>query len=175
MKHLLKIFILFSLSVSLFSCENAPSGTDSKANDDIDHLGEEEVASNQNTDAEIELNDGEKWEVNAEMKPHIAQGESAVDDFLSSTGKKEVASVSNKQSVSTRSGYKELAKELEIADKALISSCTMNGKSHDELHKWLHPHLELVADLGEAKSPSEAHLIIKKIDKSYERFWDYFQ
>jgi hypothetical protein len=77
----------------------------------------------------IELNNGEKWKVNAEMIPHILEGEEILAKY-------------------DNTDYKTLAKQLKEKNSGLIKSCTIEGKSHDELHKWLHPHIELITTLS---------------------------
>ena len=51
----------------------------------------------------------------------------------------------------------------------------MQGKSHDELHKWLHPYMELIKDLGNAKSDEEADQIVTTIQASFVIFNQYFE
>ncbi len=107
----------------------------------------------------IELNNGKKWAVNKEMKPFIAKGEALVNDYL----KKNL------------SDYHILAKEIKEQNDILIESCTMDGKSHEELHKWLHPHLELVENLEKETDANKAKDIILKLEKSYKEYSRYFQ
>src|SRR5690554_5471571 len=76
----------------------------------------------------IELDNGAKWKVNEEMIPFVHNAEAILGQYKGGD-------------------YKKLAEQLANENKKLINSCTMKGKSHDELHKWLHPHLELVKDL----------------------------
>lgn len=160
MTRLFKIFTLFLLSISLFSCGNSPSSDNVDATHEDHHqLNEDSIALSHNTDATIELNAGEKWVINDEMKPNIAQGEAALNDYIASKS----------------TDYKALAAKLKDADNSLISSCTMDGKSHDELHKWLHPHLELVGELDAAQNEKEANSVVQNLKKSYENFWIYFQ
>ena len=65
-------------------------------------------------------------------------------------------------------------KEIIIKNDELINSCTMDGKSHDELHKWLAPHLELVEKLG-ASDDAEAKELVSKLADSYKTYHEYFQ
>ena len=51
----------------------------------------------------------------------------------------------------------------------------MKGKSHDELHKWLAPHLKLVADLEKANNEIEAKELLLKLKSSYDLYDQYFQ
>lgn len=107
-------------------------------------------------DIAIELNDGQKWKVNAEMTPHILGGEKILNEY-------------------DNSDYKALAKQLKDKNNTLIKSCTMNGASHDELHKWLHPHMGLVKALGKAKDEEKANSIIEQLKKSFITFNTYFE
>lgn len=57
----------------------------------------------------------------------------------------------------------------------LIESCTMQGESHDELHKWLHPHIELIQKLADAKDPQVAEAIVGQIEQSFQTYQNYFE
>lgn len=104
----------------------------------------------------LQLNQGEKWKVNEEMMPFIKTSEELIINF-------------------SGSDYKNLATELKAQNKSLISSCTMTGEPHDELHKWLHPHLDLVKALESAESEEEANSIITDLNNSFILFNTYFQ
>ena len=124
------VFVLF-----LFSCgNNAPKG-------------------------KMELNNGEKWKVNAEMMPPIKASEKLIAEFANNDEK----------------DYKALAQELKANNELLISSCTMKGKSHDELHKWLHPYMALVDNLENAGNEKDANEVLLKIEQSFKTFNQYFQ
>lgn len=110
----------------------------------------------------IVLKNGEKWQVNAEMKPFLKEGASLVTRFLEKPAKE-------------IKDYTTLAANLKAQNDQLIQSCTMKGESHDELHKWLHPHLELVKALSEATDIEAAKEDVEKIKKSYSDFNIYFQ
>ncbi len=71
--------------------------------------------------------------------------------------------------------YKELGEQLGGQNKRLIKSCTMKGKSHDELHKWLHPHMQLVEALEDAENEQNANKTIKQLKESFQTFHNYFQ
>lgn len=114
--------------------------------------------SNYNT-SDLTLNNGEKWKVNTEMKPHIEQGNEILNDYL----------------VQKRTNYQKLAEDLKSQNSSLIKSCTMKGKSHDELHKWLHPHMGLIEDLSNASNLKEAELIVAQIEQSFKIYKNYFE
>lgn len=161
MNLFVKIASILFFSSALISCgdgshDHNNSETAAHADEHADEHGHD---LDENSDLTIQLNNGDKWLVNDEMKPHVEKGESALNDYTTSNG----------------TDYKALAMDLKDADKALISSCTMVGESHDELHKWLHPHLTLVGDLENAKSEKEANEVIEKLDVSYKNYHTYFQ
>lgn len=105
------------------------------------------------------LNDGEKWAVNAEMKPHLEQGEKILHDYLAQKG----------------ADHKKLAADLKAQNDQLIKSCTMKGESHEELHKWLHPHIALVNKLAEETDPKQVESIVAQLEMSFETYQNYFQ
>ncbi len=130
------ILTLF-LSLVISSCNNTSSHDHNDANS-------------------IELNDGQKWKVNAEMTPFILEGEKILNEF-------------------NNDDFKGLASQLKEQNNSLIKSCTMDGKSHDELHKWLHPHLEMVTELNEADNVEEANEIVNRLKVSFETYHTYFE
>lgn len=107
----------------------------------------------------IELNQGKKWKVNAEMLPHIQASEKLLSDFLANEGK----------------DYTNLAKDLKKNNDKLIKSCNMKGKAHDELHKWLHPYMDLIKTLEQEENEEIAKSIVNKLIMSFETFNQYFQ
>ena len=93
------------------------------------------------------------------MKPYVAEAEATVNSYISSHS----------------SDYQALAAQLKEKNAALIKSCTMKGKSHEELHKWLHPHLELVDSLSKTETKENADKIIADIRASFQTYHQYFQ
>lgn len=154
MKLSKQVIIAFSSIVLLGSCGNSNSTkTEEKPN---------VVATEQRTDVAegtMELDNGEKWKVNAEMQPFILKGEQIVDEYVAQK----------------KTDYKALAAQLKEQNSQLISSCTMDGKSHEVLHEWLHPHLELVKALSLADNEEKANELVAQIETSYKTFHQYFQ
>jgi hypothetical protein len=105
---------------------------------------------------QIELNNGQKWNVNSEMTPYILDAEQILMDY-------------------NGSNHKGLAEQLNAKNKGLIKSCTMDGKSHEELHKWLHPHMQLIENLDDAENTEEADIIIDELKTSFQNYHKYFQ
>lgn len=110
-------------------------------------------------DTGIVLNDGEKWAVNEEMKPFIQDAHDILKEYIASDN----------------SDYETLAKDLKEKNLGLIKSCTMKGQSHDELHKWLYPHIELLTKLEKAETTEAANEIIEDLKGSFGVYHTYFE
>lgn len=108
---------------------------------------------------DIELVNNEKWQVNKEMMVHIKNMESDIED------------VSNQSSPN----YAELGSKLNTQIGLLTSNCTMTGKAHDELHKWLLPFIDLVKELNAADSKEEQKQSFEAIQESINEFNTYFK
>lgn len=145
---------LLTISFLLFSCGN----TNKESNKQTEVLLQEEHHHNDEKES-IKLNNGEKWFVNDEMKPHIHEAEEILMEYEKNKPEE----------------YRELAVILKEKNSALIKSCTMKGESHDQLHKWLHPHIELIDNLGKANNLTEANETISQLKKSFETYKNYFQ
>ena len=151
-----KITILIPvISLFLFSCGNTSNEKSKEQTETVTH---EEHHHDDESEA-IELNKGEKWKVDANMITHIRNMENDVISF----GKVE------------QKDYKSLSKKLQSNIDLLTSNCTMKGKAHDELHKWLLPYIDLVKELSEAKDETEAEKQFQNIQISFATFNQYFQ
>lgn len=148
-----KVLVLAISSFVLWSCNNPSEKV--KSNQET----KQEEHQHDETSEAVELNSGKKWIVNDEMKPFVAKGEGLVTTYLQSS----------------QTNYNKLAQKLKDQNNQLIKSCTMKGKSHDELHKWLHPHLELVEALEKSANENEAKGIVLKLQKSNEVYHQYFE
>ncbi len=148
------IFTYLVASILILSCE-------SKKQQELNNLSLE-VETTENEDLEIEkieLNKGEKWIVDAEMMKIIREMESSIQNHTSNTNK----------------NYDALAENLQLKIEELTSNCTMTGKAHDELHKWLVPYMELVDELYEADEESKQAETFKEIQESFVMFNQYFK
>ena len=150
-----KIILIPAIALFLFSCGNSSNEklnnqTEVAQHNDHHHDDESEA---------IELNNGEKWQVNANMITHIRNMENDVVSY---------AKVEQKD-------YKSLSEKLQSNIDLLTSNCTMKGKAHDELHKWLLPYIDLVKELSEAINEAEALQQFENIQTSFTTFNQYFQ
>lgn len=149
-----KLLIVAVSSMVLWSCNN----TTDTSHDHHEMMTHQEDHHDKSTEA-LQLNHGERWLVNEEMKPFVEKGEMLVNNYISNN----------------QNDYQNLSKQINEQNQMLIKSCTMDGKSHDELHKWLHPHMELLEDLEKAKNENEAKEVISKLQKSNELYHQYFK
>lgn len=153
------IIVSSFLVISIVGCQSSSSNQNNENVEDTisheDHATEEQSE----TSEVIQLNNGQKWSVNPEMKPFLLKGEELVKSF----------------SGVTLTDYQTLASNLKAQDDNLIKSCTMKGESHEQLHKWLHPHLELVEQLSGAKDLDHSKDLLNQLKSSYSTFDQYFQ
>lgn len=150
MKEITRFFYLITGVFIVVSCSESQTQTDENATTSINEINVEE-----NTD-QLVLNEGKKWKVNEEMMPFILESEQLVlkyndDDYLA------------------------LAEQLFELNNNLIKSCTMDGPAHDELHKWLHPHIDLLKKLKAAEDQSQSTKLIQEIKDSFVVFHAYFE
>ncbi len=146
-----KVMLLGMGVMLLWSCNNASEKSTPQQETKTEHHHDEK------TDA-VELNNGEKWIVNEEMKPYVSKGEELVNAYIQNH----------------ETDYKTLAKQLNEQNEQLVKSCTMDGKSHDELHKWLHPHLETVKALENETDATKAKEMLLQLQNSYQQYHQYF-
>ena len=147
------VFVLGMSVMLLWSCNNSTEKSTEKQETEnhAEHQHEESSEA-------IELNNGEKWLVNEEMKPFVVKGEELVNSYIQNN----------------QTDYKALSQQLKEQNDQLIKSCTMDGKSHDELHKWLHPHLEIVKSLEDETNATKANEIVLQLQQSYQQYHQYF-
>ncbi|MBK8633817.1 MAG: hypothetical protein IPN72_09745 [Saprospiraceae bacterium] len=151
MKSTITPLLLLLLAVFTLNCKNQ--------NKDEAHANLPTAAVEEPNIQTINLNDGEKWAVNEEMKPFISDSEKILNEFI--------AKKSN--------DFISLAAQLKEKNAGLVKSCTMQGASHDELHKWLHPHMELIKSLANASDLEAASKTIDELKESFITYNQFFQ
>lgn len=152
-----KLIILTSLFFGLASCGN--STVESKEEKKQDSATEAKVEEHHHDEKEeIELNNGEKWIVDKDMMVHIRNMEKDVVAFGKNAEK----------------DYAAISKKLLTNIDLLTSNCTMTGKAHDELHKWLLPYINLVGELEAAENETKAAEFFEEVEHSFHVFNEYF-
>jgi hypothetical protein len=109
--------------------------------------------------ATLELNDGKKWVVDKPMMANIRSMEKAVHDFDGAAGRDHVV----------------LATTIQDDLGRLVTNCTMKGKAHDELHKWLMPFLGFSAEYSKATDPKVQQQKFAEIKNAFVVFNAYFE
>lgn len=152
MKYLILIFSALILGACTNSAEPDHSGhSDAPSHHDTDH-------SDRSHDA-IELNNGAKWKADSEMFEHVQ------------AMKKDLAAFNGE----ALEDFHALGISLSGHTQNFISSCTMKGKGHDELHKWLHPFMQQVDALQSAETTKSADALVVGMEKSLVEFDRYFE
>lgn len=146
---------LVAVSFLLYSCGN---NTNDKPTKHSELTVQNEHHHDDKSEA-IELNNGEKWKVDSNMLVHIRNMENDIVSFL----KEE------------RKDFKSLGEKLKSNIDLLTSNCTMKGKAHDELHKWLLPFIELSEKFTIAPNKEEQEKIYQEFKKSFIEFNTYFE
>lgn len=139
----------------VMSCENTPNNKSKESTETV----VQDAHDHNNTSETLKLNNGDKWRVNEEMKPYILESEAILNQYVNENG----------------TDYKVLAERLNEKNSGLIQSCTMKGASHDELHLWLHPHMELIKALGKAENADQSKPIVADLKQSFNTYKQYFQ
>lgn len=158
-----KFTLLIALLIGIiYSCDNAPKKekTENAVNQDS-VLSTENTHHHSESDS-IELNNGVKWIVVPDMMKYIRTMESDVHQFAE-TQHKELKD------------FTQLGASLQKNIDLLTSNCTMEGKAHDELHKWLLPYIDMVNKLNTSKNNEEALHAFEEIKASYKLFNLYFE
>ncbi|MBP9185516.1 MAG: hypothetical protein KBE91_00570 [Bacteroidia bacterium] len=162
---MMKLQLFFALAGGLAittSCNQQPKTptNDVASNQEqVSNTAEHEESHEATEKLEINLNNGAKWAVNKEMMVYVRNSEGLVDTYINAPKK----------------DYAALAKELNSTVGLLTKSCTMKGQSHEELHVWLHPYMQLIKDLGNAKNEEEASQIVNALQASFVMFNQYFE
>ena len=150
-----KLYISAVLALGLMSCD---SNNGAKAEAEQQETAIVEEVKSQ-TPHELELNNGEKWLVDEGM----TEAMESIKSYLASFDSNDVTD------------YQVLGGNIGDQTKKIIRSCTMKGKGHDELHKWLLPFLDLKKALVRASSPEEGAALLKKINKEVDIYHQYFK
>ncbi len=166
-----KVFIVLFAAAVMVGCKKADhqheqASTEATENHEghnhAEHADErpiEEHAEAKLNTTSISLDDGKKWKVNPEMKPFIEGGEKILSEYISKNN----------------TNFAELGTKLTKENEQLVKSCTMKGKSHEELHVWLVPHLKLVEELAQTKDLEKGKQMSAALERSYLTYHQFFE
>jgi hypothetical protein len=139
------VFILFAVGCAGNSTQTEATTTETAAVEEEHHHGQL---------AEVQLDNGEKWEANAETTEGI-------DNMLLAV---------NNTADSEAPDYLALKDNLEKEFMIILEKCTMTGESHDQLHNYLLP---LKAKYDQLEASSTKHDIEELSDylNSYRNYF----
>jgi hypothetical protein len=150
-----KLFLLSISTLLLVSCGNEP-----KRAAETEEVAQAPAPQEDAFGARpIELNKGQKWVLNVEMNTYVNQGAALVNRYLEAN----------------QTDYRRLAADLNDRTHKMIAANTLTGPAHDELHKWLEHHSNLIIALDLASDEKQARAVAGVIKGSYDRYKQYFQ
>jgi|APLak6261678615_1056124.scaffolds.fasta_scaffold00202_13 TolA-binding protein len=161
MKKHLAIATMILMSI-IYGCNNSVKEQNSETLQTKQLEATDEIAHQHEESDSIEFNNGAKWKVVPEMMAHIRNMESDINGF-SETKHTELKD------------FTQLGSSLQKNIDLLTSNCTMEGKAHDELHKWLLPYIDMVDKLNKSKNNDEALHTFEEIKASYKTLNLYFE
>lgn len=147
LQWLTRSVIVLGLALGLIACRTS------------NRQGARQVHSAEGNQAKLELNEGKKWVVAEPMMAHIRTLEQEVRDFERTPGGDETV----------------LARKIQEDLGRLVTNCSMEGKAHDQLHKWLMPLLGVSAEYAQATDARVQAEKLQEIKKSLQVFHSYFE
>lgn len=155
----IKFLILLAFPLFFFACANdTQQSGGAEATHEEAHEGAH-ADEHESHDGAIELNNGHAWKVDDNMMSFIKKMDQDVAAFA---GK-------------NYNDYQILAMGLTENIDHLTSDCTMTGKAHDELHKWLLPYIEIVNNFAKAENEKDAQTEFEKVKASFLTFNQFFE
>ena len=155
-KILLSAIVSFAIVISCekkHEVQTEHATTEQTTTEDHANHDDHEKADEHAEGVKLELNNGEKWTMNAEMKPYINDMETQLNAYKPET-----------------EDYKMLGKSLNTTNENLIKSCTLKGTPHDVLHAWLVPYMEEIDKLNKATTKEDANKIVGELKESMEKY-----
>jgi len=138
--------IIFIVSVLIISA--CSESSNSKENDEL-------VSPSLN----VALNEGEKWEANAETTEGVENMKTVINKF---------------DKTSKIDGYKKLSEDLEVEFTMIFQKCTMKGEAHNQLHSYLIPLKDYIEGLQKG-NVEECKSIVNSINSHLSGYKYYFQ
>jgi len=149
----------FGLILSISSCNSK------SANQEVDHIAttetikEGELKENEHGDSSpLQLNNGAKWEANAETTQGITNMIKLVSEFPATPSDQDYTNLQDK-----------LVSELNL----IFQRCTMTGDSHEQLHNYLLPLKNKIEDLDQS-TQQESGKVVEQIRTRLAQYDQYF-
>ncbi len=159
-----KVAILLSaFSLLIISCKETkkeiPNESETTTDTvDLENRSEMSHESDDNWVNDIVLNNGVKWQANKETTDGVMA----------------MLALINENNASNVADFKKLGDGLNEVKNTVVKECTMKGASHDNLHVWLHPLIEKIEMLQNAKNSEEGTQLTYNIKTHLEGYYEYF-
>jgi hypothetical protein len=151
MKKITFLTITFLTSIFVVSCnQNKKQQTDESV---------QTIEESHESEAVLELNNGDLWLANAETTEGIQQMNQVVANFTDTEN---------------MDAYLDLKSKLETEFGTIISKCTMTGEAHDQLHNFLLPMKPLFKYLA-AEDMAIRKSGLEKLTKHLSKYSTYFK
>jgi hypothetical protein len=106
----------------------------------------------------VQLNNGAKWEANAETTQGITNMKKLVSEFPVSA---------------TSQNYADLKVKLVSELNTILQKCTMTGAAHEQLHNYLLPLKDMIGNLDKS-TPQESGKVLDQIRIRLSEYDQYF-
>lgn len=131
-----KVFLISALGFALFAVGCAGSSSQTEVDAVETETAQVEEEHHHGGATEVQLDNGEKWQANAET----TEGVNKMLAFVNDAAKSEAPD------------YLALKGNLEKEFMVVLEKCTMTGESHDQLHNYLLPLKAKFDQLGEGST-----------------------
>ena len=140
-----------------FSCSESKSEEQVEHHEGHDHEKHEEHVVE--AVKGLELNNGEKWDANAETH----EGMGNIKTIIEGT------------KPSTLEEFQAMGAECDKQTSFIINNCSMTGESHNQLHFVLHPILDDIDGLSKAASVEEGVKAYASLSKNISDYFKFFK
>ncbi|AMC11455.1 hypothetical protein Lupro_09340 [Lutibacter profundi] len=155
MKKIIKTTLVLLITITTISCGNKSEKKEADSKK-IEQTEEQQHSSSENS---IQLNNGNPWMANIETTQGIANMKKLMDNF----SKKE-----------NSEAYTQLKSSLEKEFGTIITACTMEGESHNQLHNYLVPMKDYFEGLA-SKDILKCKKTYNELNKHLAEYSTYFK
>ena len=142
------------LILGIYSCNS--ESHEEENNHEVSAVHEEEEQKDDHSkheEGQMSLNNGERWEANAET----------------TTGVNNIIQLTNDFNGSTKADYEALSASLESEFQMIFQKCTMTGEAHEHLHTFLLP----MKSMFETLKGEDENMRVETLEKLKEHLTQY--
>ncbi len=154
MKTIIKTTLIALIAITVISCGNKTEKKETPSK-----KTEQQETHQHKSEQVIQLNGGNPWNANIETTQGIENMKKLMNDF---------------SDTENTEAYLLLKSNLEKEFGTIISECTMEGESHNQLHNYLVPMRELFKDLA-SKDLQKCKETYAKLNQHLAEYSTYFK